>query len=90
MSGQRDRFVAETLHKAAVARDHIRIVIDETAPEARVQEALGQRHAHCSGDALPEGPVVASTPGVWPYSGCPGVFDPHCLNDLSSSDVKPS
>ena len=33
----------------------------------------------------PSGPVVVSTPGVWPYSGWPGVFDPHCRNALSSS-----
>ena len=25
----------------------------------------------------PRGPVVVSTPGVWPYSGCPGVLEPH-------------
>ena len=26
----------------------------------------------------PRGPVVVSTPGVWPYSGWPGVLDPSC------------
>ena len=30
----------------------------------------------------PSGPVVVSTPGVWPYSGWPGVFEPHCLKAL--------
>ncbi|OHB34178.1 MAG: hypothetical protein A2882_01465 [Phenylobacterium sp. RIFCSPHIGHO2_01_FULL_70_10] len=25
----------------------------------------------------PSGPVVVSTPGVWPYSGCPAVVEPH-------------
>ena len=33
------------------------------------------------------GPVVASTPGVNPHSGWPGVRAPHCRNDrMSSSD----
>ena len=26
----------------------------------------------------PKGPVVVSTPSVWPYSGWPGVLLPHC------------
>ena len=38
---------------------------------------------------LTRGPVVVSTPGVCPYSGWPGVFDPHCLNAFSSSIVTP-
>ena len=33
----------------------------------------------------PSGPVVASTPGVSPNSGCPGVFDPHWRKRLISS-----
>ena len=33
----------------------------------------------------PSGPVVVSTPGVWPYSGWPGVMLPHCRNRFSSS-----
>ena len=33
----------------------------------------------------PRGPVVVSTPGVSPYSGCPGVLEPHCLKFLRSS-----
>ena len=36
----------------------------------------------------PNGPVVTSTPSVCLYSGCPGVFEPHCLNCLSSSSSK--
>ena len=32
----------------------------------------------------------SATPGVSPASGCPGVFDPHCRNALSSSGVTPS
>ena len=33
----------------------------------------------------PSGPVVASTPGVMPYSGWPGVMDPHWRKRLRSS-----
>ena len=56
MPGQRNRFVAEALHQAAVAGDDIGIVIDEIVAEARVQQALRQRHADRRGDALPERP----------------------------------
>ena len=33
----------------------------------------------------PKGPVVTSTPGVWPRSGWPGVLDPHWRKLFSSS-----
>ena len=33
----------------------------------------------------PSGPVVVSTPGVWPYSGWPGVFEPSWRKCLISS-----
>ena len=33
----------------------------------------------------PSGPVVASTPGVRPYSGWPGVIEPHWRKLLRSS-----
>jgi len=33
----------------------------------------------------PRGPAVTSTPSVSNVSGCPGVFDHHCLNSLISS-----
>src|SRR5579872_2241279 len=35
----------------------------------------------------PNGPVVVSTPGVWPYSGWPGVLLPHWRKCLMSSSV---
>ena len=37
----------------------------------------------------PSGPVVHSTPGVWPYSGWPGVLEPHWRKFLISSIVTP-
>ena len=36
----------------------------------------------------PSGPVVASTPTVCPYSGCPGVKEPNCLKFLTSSSER--
>ena len=54
MPGQRNRFVAEALHQAAVAGDHIGIVIDEIVAEARIHQPLGQRHADRRRNALPE------------------------------------
>ena len=54
MSGQRNRFVAEALHQAAVAGDHIGIVIDEIVAETRIQQAFGQRHADRRRNALPQ------------------------------------
>ncbi len=52
--GERNRLVAEAFHQAAVARDHIGIVIDEIVAEAGVHQPLGERHADRGRDALPE------------------------------------
>ena len=35
----------------------------------------------------PSGPVVQSTPGVFPYSGCPGVIESIFLKFFKSSNV---
>src|SRR3954449_10975466 len=37
----------------------------------------------------PRGPVVVSTPAVWPCSGWPGVLLPHVRSDLRSSSSRP-
>ncbi len=37
----------------------------------------------------PRGPVVVSTPAVWPYSGWPGVLLPQVRSDLRSSSSSP-
>ena len=37
----------------------------------------------------PSGPVVVSTPAVWPYSGWPGVFEPQVRNAFRSSSSRP-
>ena len=36
----------------------------------------------------PSGPVVTSTPAVWPRSGCPGVRLPHWRKAFRSSSVR--
>ena len=56
MPGERDRLVADPLHQAAVAGDHIGEMIDAIVAEPRVHQPLGQRHADGGGDALPERP----------------------------------
>ena len=33
----------------------------------------------------PKGPVVVSIPDIFPYSGCPAVFEPNCLKFFISS-----
>ena len=55
MSGQRNCFVAEAFHQAAVASDHIRMVIDKIVTETRIQQTFGQRHADRRCNALPQG-----------------------------------
>jgi len=37
----------------------------------------------------PSGPVVVSTPAVWPRSGWPGVSEPHVRNDSRSDSSTP-
>ena len=54
MAGQRDRFLAEALHEAAVSDDHVSIVIDEIVAEPRIHQTLGERHADGVGNALTE------------------------------------
>ena len=56
MAGQRNRFVADALHQAAVAGDHVSEMIDEFVAEASVQQPLGERHADRGRQALPQRP----------------------------------
>ena len=55
MPGECDRFLADAFHEAAVAGDHPGAVIHELVAEARIQVALGDRHADRRRDALPQG-----------------------------------
>ena len=54
MAGQRDRFLADAFHQAAVAADHIGVVIDDVVAEAGASMALGERHADRLAEALAE------------------------------------
>ena len=56
MPGERQRLVADPLHQAAVAAEHIGVVIDEVVAELGGEQALGERHADRIGDALAERP----------------------------------
>ena len=52
MPSQRDGFLADALHQAAIAGDHIGEVIDNRIAETGVQDALAQCEADRGGDAL--------------------------------------
>ena len=56
MSCQRNRFLAEAFHQAAVTGDHIGVVIDKVVAEARIHQALRQRHPDRGRDPLPQRP----------------------------------
>ncbi len=48
--------MADPFHQIAVAGDHISPVIDKVIAEARIHDALGQRHANRRRNALAQGP----------------------------------
>ena len=76
VAGERRGLVADALHEAAVAGDHVRVVVDERrrrSGRAGTRSAIAMPTA--SPKPWPSGPVVTSTPGVWPASGWPGVRD---------------
>ena len=54
MPGKRDRLLADALHEAAVARDHVGVVIDDIIAIALVEQPLGERHADGVAEALPQ------------------------------------
>ena len=56
VASERDRLLADALHQAAVARQHIGLVVDECVAERSVEVALRNGEAHGIGDALPQGP----------------------------------
>ena len=52
VTGQRNGFLADAFHEAAVACDHIGLVVDKIIAKARIEMALGHRHADRIGKAL--------------------------------------
>jgi len=53
--GERNRFLRDALHQAAVAAQHPGVVVDQLIAELGRQMRLGHRHTDAVGDALPEG-----------------------------------
>ena len=72
---------------------------DGVVEDALARRASGSNRPRSQRDAIamptalampwPSGPVVVSTPRVWPCSGWPGVSEPHCRSSLRSSSVRP-
>ena len=56
MARQRDRFLADAFHEAAIAGDYPGPVVDEIITEACIQMPLRHRHAHGCCNPLPERP----------------------------------
>ena len=80
MAGQRGRLVADALLDVAVGGEHVDVVVERARRPAAASGSnrpRSRRAAMAMPTALPmpwpSGPVVVSTPGVWPCSGWPGV-----------------
>ena len=54
MAGQRDRLLRDAFHQVAIGSEHERTVIDQFRAEHRGEMALGNRHAHCIPESLPQ------------------------------------
>ena len=78
---ERGRFVGNALHHAAIAHEHIGMMIDDlvTGPiEGRREGSLRDRHAHRVREALAEGSGGGlDAPRCASRSGWPGVFEPN-------------
>ena len=86
--GQAGGLLAHALHDVAVPGEGEGAVVHHRVA-GTVEPVASQRSAMAMPTALPmpcpRGPVVVSTPGVWPNSGWPGVREPHWRNCLRSS-----
>ncbi len=56
VAGEVDRLVAHAFHQAAIAGDHVGVVIHQIVPVAGVRHPLGERHADSGREALAERP----------------------------------
>ena len=63
MAGEGDRLVADPFHQAAVAGNHIGVVIDQSIPVAGVAQAFGEGQSHRHGEPLPQGTGGHLDPG---------------------------
>ena len=89
MSGERGRFVRDALHEAAVAGDDEGVVVLGVGPKRARSLASAIAMPTALAKPWPSGPVVTSTPAVWPASGCPGVAESHWRNAFRSSSSRP-
>ena len=80
MAGQRDRFLADAFHQAAIAGDHVGVVIDQSLPKRGRELPLGERHADRIGDALAERPGRRLDAGRVAVLGMAGVSEPSWRN----------
>ncbi len=71
VSGQIDRFVGDAFHQAAIADQHIGVVIDQFVAEAGIEHPLGQGHADRCRQALTEWSGGGLNPGAVPIFGMP-------------------
>jgi hypothetical protein len=69
MAGEVDRLVADAFLQAAVAGDHIGEMVDQLLAEPRRHHFSPSAMPTAVAIPCPSGPVVVSTPSVWPYSG---------------------
>ena len=56
VAGERDRLLGNAFHQAAVAAQHVSVVVDEVVAEGGVHDALAEREADAVGKALAERP----------------------------------
>ncbi len=82
-SGERAGLVRDAFHQVAVAAEDVGVVVDRGVVLVVVdggEMLLRDGEADGLARPWPRGPVVTSTPGVSPYSGWPGVCEPHWRN----------
>jgi hypothetical protein len=87
MAGQRARLGGDAFLHVAVAAQTDHMLIENLvliSIETRRRHFCRHGNAYRVADALTERPVVHSTPGVSPNSGCPGVLECSCRNRLIS------
>jgi hypothetical protein len=81
MAGERDRFLTDAFHQAAVAAEDPGAMIDEIVAEFGIKHALRQRHADGGGDTLAERPCGRLDRGEMAVFRVPGGERP-CLAEF--------
>ena len=89
MTRQRDRLLADALHEAAVAGDHIGVVVDNVGPEPRVPDPLSHGHADSRCKPLPQRPRRGLYSGRVPVLGMPRRLRAELPEPLDLIDAHP-